>query len=371
MLCSEPLGESRFEGSEELVYLHYNTERPSMTCEGLVCFPDPDWIHVLNPSTGQIRRFPTDLDPDKNDLTFFIRNRSKKLNLSSWTYDMNDWSMGFGRDNVTGSFKIVKMCCYSRLRLGRECAVLDVETGDWRKVALPCYVHRLGNHSACVNGSIYWLYKEGWDDKLLAFDLHKEEFHDVSVPAMFLTWKTQVVNLEDRVALARSEQVGVGGSDWILEILTMEEGTWSKTYSISLPRGSSSQLFRPVALSKQGGDLVLYDNSDVLYKYCPGTDEIRCLSSHTRVLSPYLENLVPLAVKSSHPPLPVPFDPEFCPPRRQPCPLSEPVSWKSYFFFQLKEEFATCIPRSTLLLLVLSSFCFLHFFFNSASVVFF
>lgn len=57
------LPESRFEGDEEIVYLHCNAARPSMTCDGLICFPEQDWIIVLNPLTRQLRRFPSGLNP--------------------------------------------------------------------------------------------------------------------------------------------------------------------------------------------------------------------------------------------------------------------------------------------------------------------
>ena len=39
-------------GGEEIVYLYCDTTRPSMSCDGLICIPEPGWINVLNPSTG-------------------------------------------------------------------------------------------------------------------------------------------------------------------------------------------------------------------------------------------------------------------------------------------------------------------------------
>lgn len=57
------LPESRFEGDEEIVCLHCGDARPSMSCDGLVCIPEPESIIVLNPSTGQLRRFPPCPDP--------------------------------------------------------------------------------------------------------------------------------------------------------------------------------------------------------------------------------------------------------------------------------------------------------------------
>ncbi|KAG7570292.1 F-box domain [Arabidopsis thaliana x Arabidopsis arenosa] len=294
------LPESRFEGDEEIVYLHCDASRPSMTCQGLVCFPEQDWIIVLNPSTRQLRRFSSGL------------NDNFRFGIGFWkTFSPLKWAMGFGREKVNGRYKVVRMSfSFRRVRQEEpvvECGVLDVDTGEWRKLSPPPYKVDVGRRSACVNGSIYWLHIErlhiekGF--KILALDLHKEEFHDVSVPAMWLTRLTQLVNLEGRLAIAKTT-VGPG---WILEIWSMdtEDKRWSKTYSINLAHRVVSpsrwkRLFTPVAVSKQG-NLVFKDNQKRLFKYYPGTDEIRCLSLDTCVISPYLENLVALPIKPSHP----------------------------------------------------------------------
>lgn len=184
--------------------------------------------------------------------------------------------------------------------------VLDVETGKWRKLSLRTRnMVNLGSRSVCVNGSIYWFHLHvGQGFKILALDLHKEEFHNVSTPANnWITWETQIVNLEDRLALAKTKQAG---TEWILEILSMdaEQERWSKIYSINLTHKVVSperwkRWFIPVAVSKQG-NLVFCDNQQRLFKYYPRTDDIRCLSSsHICVISPYLECLVPFPLKAS------------------------------------------------------------------------
>ena len=48
------------------------------------------------------------------------------------------------------------------------------------------------------------------------------------------------------------------------------------------------------------GILSSVDNQKRLFKYYPGTNEIRCLSLDTYVISPYSENLVSLPLKPSH-----------------------------------------------------------------------
>ncbi|XP_013638824.1 PREDICTED: F-box/LRR-repeat protein At2g43260-like isoform X2 [Brassica oleracea var. oleracea] len=254
------LPESRFEGDEEIVCLHCGDARPSMSCDGLVCIPEPESIIVLNPSTGQLRRFPPGPDP----LSSRFRNGSEE-------FFQGNWVMGFGTDIVTGSYKVVKMCVEP---IEEECDLLSVESGEWRKLRLPPYVHHVGRKSVCVNGSIYWMFSGrrlqiGIGYKILALDLHKLEFHNVSVPsATWVTRSTEIVNLGERLAIAKSTIL----PEWTLEIWTMNanEEIWSKTFSINLgdldsnlPSTRYGMDFTPVTVSKQ-------------------------------VISPYIENLVPL-----------------------------------------------------------------------------
>ncbi|CAH2058211.1 unnamed protein product [Thlaspi arvense] len=284
------LPESRFEGDEEIVYLHCDATRPSMSCNGLVCLPEPDWIVVLNPSTGQLLRFPH--GPDRVTETgsdYFLGNRV----------------IGFGRDEVTGSYKVVKMLVDP---MQKECEVLDVESGERKLVELPPYVRCVGREPVCVNGSIYWRFsgmlQMRWGTHILALDLHKEEFHMVSVPETLVKQETQIANLENRLAIANARRVG---TDRILEIYRMSAGeeTWSKTYSLSLasllelPKSISMwhMSFTPVAVSKQG-NLVFCNDDKRLFKYYSETGEIRCLSLDMCVISPYLENVAPLRSES-------------------------------------------------------------------------
>ncbi|CAN8318216.1 unnamed protein product [Cochlearia groenlandica] len=57
------ISETRLVGDEEIVvYIHCRDARPSMTCCGLLCIPEPDSIIVLNPTTRQLKRFPSSPD---------------------------------------------------------------------------------------------------------------------------------------------------------------------------------------------------------------------------------------------------------------------------------------------------------------------
>ncbi|KAJ0232932.1 F-box domain-containing protein [Hirschfeldia incana] len=285
------LPESRFKGDEEIVYLHSNTTtRPSMmTCDGLVCVPEQDWINVLNPWTRQLRRFC----------------------FGAWSSGYSR-AMGFGSDKVTGRCKVVNMEIQSyRDHHVVECSVLDVETGEWWMMTPPSYnmfrplSHKLSRKSVCVDGSIYWLQHVGSGFKILALDLHKEEFHNVSVPLTRVTQETQIANLENRLTLA----VTYTNPEWKLDIWR-KDTRWNKAYSISfagkgVPWEIRRKGFTPVSVSKQG-NLVFTDDHKRLFKYYPRKDEIRCLSSDTCVISPFFETLAPLPLKSSTLPFPHP-----------------------------------------------------------------
>ncbi|CAH8356111.1 unnamed protein product [Eruca vesicaria subsp. sativa] len=294
------LPESRFEGDEEIVYLHCQASRPSLTCDGLLCFPEQDWIIVLNPSTSQLRRFPSGL------------NHKCRFGFGLWTsFSPENWAMGFGRDKVTRRFKVVRLC-FSYLEIGQEeavveCGVLDVQSGVWSKLSPPpssSHVVNPGSKSVCVNGSIYWLHIEaGGRRKLLALDLHKQEFNIIPFPATSRTTnESLIVNLEGRLAYVHTSK----WPEWRLDIWSMDDNArWSKTFSIRLELRVVSwrrryRWFTPLAVSKKG-NLVFCDNQKRLFKYYPGTNEIRCLSLDTCVISPYVESLVSLPLKPSHP----------------------------------------------------------------------
>ncbi|KFK45102.1 hypothetical protein AALP_AA1G344300 [Arabis alpina] len=272
-----------FEGDEQMVFLHCtDAQRDSMmTCDGLVCFPEPNWVTVLNPSTRQLRRFRAGPDPESP-------TESEKC------------VMGFGRDKVTGSYRVVRMFFDPNF----YCEILDVNIGEWLQLNPPPYMVHVGRRdggrkSVCVNGSIYWLHI-WWGVKILALNLHTLEFHDVSVsfPTRWVTFDSKIVNLHDRLAIVNTKTE----HERSLEIWSMdaEEEIWTNTYSFSLAGATinpwEQTSFTLVTVSKFG-DVLFFDNLKRLFKYYKETDEIRCLSSDICVISPYLENLAPLPSK--------------------------------------------------------------------------
>ncbi|XP_002880046.2 F-box/LRR-repeat protein At2g43260 [Arabidopsis lyrata subsp. lyrata] len=262
-----------FEWSQEFVYLHCDATRPSMSYEGFVCFPEAERVNVLNPSTGQLRRFhcPSLSNP---------RPKSSTFREESWTtYFPGYCAMGFGRDNVKGSYKVVRIFFDPTY-----CDILDVNTGKWRKLWKPrrCKVD-VGRKSARVNGSIYWLrIRRGHVYAIVALDLHTEEFHDVPRPHLpkGIMFEAQIVNIRDRLAIAMPRYI------WSMD---GQKETWSKTHSISLASLGmvESRSFTPMTLSKQG-DVLFYDDEDLLFKYISEKDKLQRLPEDICVISPSL-----------------------------------------------------------------------------------
>ncbi|XP_010517267.1 PREDICTED: F-box/kelch-repeat protein At2g43270-like [Camelina sativa] len=195
--------EEEEEEEVDMFYLHCDAAAtlPSLTCDGLVCIPVPGSINVLNPSTGELLSFPSGPDPVKTD-----RYDRTIFDDSWWDIFPGYWAMGFGRDEVNGSYKVVRMFFDTK-----QSEILDINIGEWRKLpSPPPYYVEARRKSASVNGSIYWLHydlgctywiRNNPDYKILALDLHTEEFRDVPPPPT-LAEPGQLVNLQDRLAIA-------------------------------------------------------------------------------------------------------------------------------------------------------------------------
>ena len=110
-------------------------------------------------------------------------------------------------------------------------------------------------------------------------------------------YEAQIVNTGDRLAIAMP--VSHPLHQFELEIWSMDgqKETWSKTHSISLAALGieESRSFTPVTLFKQKqGDVLFYDDEGLLFKYISEKDKLQSLPEDISVISPYVENLVPL-----------------------------------------------------------------------------
>ncbi|KAJ0235560.1 putative F-box protein [Hirschfeldia incana] len=130
------------------------------SCNGLVCVYDLVYVNLFNPITGVIRK----LAPPRGTIL----------------------SVGFGRDVVTGAYKVVVAYRLDDDRV--EIMVFDLSTSKWRrryKTANPLpnsfILINPKRNPVCVNGSLFWLCSRGHSE-ILVMSLHTENFRTVSQP---------------------------------------------------------------------------------------------------------------------------------------------------------------------------------------------
>lgn len=139
------------------------TRVASISSNGLVCIYNLVDVYLFNPMTGVIRTLS--------------RLQGTKL------------SAGFGRDVVTGAYKVVVLYSYGdddRV----ESVVFDLSASQWRRRyntagPMPRSFTLISpeRNPVSVNGSVFWLLTCDHDhSEILAMDLHTEAFRTVSLP---------------------------------------------------------------------------------------------------------------------------------------------------------------------------------------------
>ncbi|KAF8105372.1 hypothetical protein N665_0158s0054 [Sinapis alba] len=130
------------------------------SCNGLVCVYDLISVYIFNPITHVIR----------------------KLALSQGT----KLSVGFGRDVVTGEYKVVVAYSFDDDRV--EIMVFDLSISKWRPryktagpVPLSFALINPKRNPVFVNGSLFWLCARDHSD-ILVMSLHTEKFRTLSLP---------------------------------------------------------------------------------------------------------------------------------------------------------------------------------------------
>ncbi|CAA7045321.1 unnamed protein product [Microthlaspi erraticum] len=144
------------------------------SCNGLVCVYDFVYVYVYNPKTNVIRT----LAPPRGTKRAIIPSGGIRAQLSA----------GFGRDVVTGRYKVVVLYGSGNNDNRVKTKVFDLSTSKWGrrcKTAGPVPLSfTLVNHERVpvfVNGSLFW-YLARHNSEILVMDLHTEDFRTVSLP---------------------------------------------------------------------------------------------------------------------------------------------------------------------------------------------
>lgn len=178
------------------------------------------------------------------------------------------------------------------------CEILDINIGEWRKLkSTPLFYVGERFKSAFVNGSIYWLEVGSLHQtqKILALDLHTEQFRSVKTPPRFCK-SGQIANLEDRLVVA-AQDIQETQFKFCIWSMDAQEETWSITYSFPLSPSHYWHWYMPLAVSKRG-NLYFYDKKKKLHKYYSDTGLVRDIArgwpGGIRVVAPFVENLLPI-----------------------------------------------------------------------------
>ncbi|EFH54714.1 hypothetical protein ARALYDRAFT_486742, partial [Arabidopsis lyrata subsp. lyrata] len=242
------------------IYSIYDTVGQIMGyCNGIVCIYDLGYIYLINPATRKLRilspEFLRENSPDcakhvvetqikrKNGILITRRQieinknpdlRNKHLlenqkeikkirekKFCGWSNELT-FSVGFGRDIVTGTYKVILVYLFDRKVVKTE--ALNLENGERRYVCFPISYDRIGNdkRSIFANGSLYCA--GGNTSKLIklaAIDLHTETFRYVSLP----TWYTK----ESKSVYLWSLKDSLCISDFAAKVCK-----WAKIFSVNI-----------------------------------------------------------------------------------------------------------------------------------------
>lgn len=204
-------------------------------------------------------------------------------------------SFGFGKDEVTRVYKVVKLRASNLSFIVEDCNVLDLETGEWRHVSIVPYRIFSTERSVYMNGSVHWFTVDLWEpnaSRIVAFDLHIEEFRVVSHPnfSSDSPHLSELLSLRNRLSVSDMKTVPDVRLD-IWSMVDVAEERWAKTHSICLclhyqRQLSTLRLFTPLAISEQeDGVVIIWDYKKTFFKCYPNMFPMDKVSVDARVVA--------------------------------------------------------------------------------------
>ncbi|XP_006300950.2 putative F-box/kelch-repeat protein At1g12870 [Capsella rubella] len=233
---------------------------PSSSIDGLVCFySSTREITVTNPATRWSYKLPRaniQIEKEKNDSEFPFP--------------------GFGKDYVTGTYKIVWLHNTNKYDTTLACEIFDFGVKQWRQVTPPLPDHRLSNNNlpTFANGWLYWVHLD--PTKLIAFDLHMEMFRVIPNPIIETLSSSSVVDMDfgsivDDRRLVWALETTRDGMQHVWRLTNHNTGgallKMDKMFSIDLNKinptyymhPDNSKLFHLEAISKNGNKVMLFE----------------------------------------------------------------------------------------------------------------
>ncbi|KAF3606594.1 hypothetical protein DY000_02050080 [Brassica cretica] len=258
----------------------------SECCDGLVCFYGlTDAVRVINMATETSLVPPLPLakfqqlhkdhpDPDLEVEMEDVTDEDDDLHPVPVPFILFT-RFGFGKDRVTGRYKIVWLYNIYPATLNKKkktrCEVFDLEEWRWRFVTTrPLDHHQIlsNQRPSFANGSLYWLTgdERGYPStqtKLIVFDIHTEMFQVTSTPPFITTDasgdKIGLCNLDGRLCISELKGDRKQEFWWRVE----ECNKWERIFSVDLNStscwfgGITSQPLTPLAISRDNNKVVL------------------------------------------------------------------------------------------------------------------
>ncbi|XP_021282737.1 putative F-box protein At2g02030 [Herrania umbratica] len=274
------------------------------SCDGVVCFYGTKTILVCNPSTREFQRFFFGSD-------YFVGQPMRF-----------DPTVGFGRDQVTKEFKLVRFFNPSGTSDDfRMCEVFtlgpDPEV-SWRRLGeAPYSVRGLpGQRPVYVNGALHWITsfnRHRWE-AVVSFDLHTEKFLAIPHPSCLDSHSDRhyaaLIPLRNSLCLAVLADDDERMNIWIFmkdcqssAALNEKKGAWEMLHSIDVNMGFSIVEHRIPIVEHKNGILSIKFFGLSLQLYNPKSKMLRDVHAleHWRTFVPtaYFESLVPLCAKDT------------------------------------------------------------------------
>ncbi|KAJ4909698.1 F-box/LRR-repeat/kelch-repeat protein [Raphanus sativus] len=251
----------------------------SGSCDGLACLYSTFLTYVINPATRWYRKVPESRCQARvkalleRDFVAIKARQVPQIKLFP--------SLGFGKDNITGVYKLVWLCSSTYLNGDNQnnntCEVFSFDSNNntWNEVVVSCPDPVIHNMSPVhAHGSLHWLIDSLLETQLLSFDLHTETFTVVTnLPVAYSTiHHITMFTLNNRLCLSEYE-----GEIQTIWSFNQDNMTWDNTYSINLRSTFSCMEFEylcavPPITPLSDDRFLLYDFSHceeklVLYNY--------------------------------------------------------------------------------------------------------
>ncbi|CAI9777204.1 unnamed protein product [Fraxinus pennsylvanica] len=264
------------------------------SCNGLVCIAKRfDKLFLWNPSTRKSRRLPFSV---------------VEMFFNDDIYEFGYFTYGFGFDESTNDYKIVKYFCYEHLTL---VMIYSFKTDSWKHIEdFPG--RPIKNTAKFVNGKFYWIASHLLRINIVSLDIETQRFEEIELPQLsepdnykHLTLGvsgeclSMLINYEkygDLWILKERAWSKVVNIPFIVDDTKIFEQSWNKLFTIpfDISYPGIFEEWTPLYMLNNGEILLLFGTIFIVYN--PKDKGLRCpiINNFTPCLKAniYVESLV-------------------------------------------------------------------------------